>query len=117
MSELTDHEYGKVAEDTLCKLVLFLEDFSDDLDVDEFDVEYSQGVLTLSIGHAGTYVINKQPPNKQIWLSSPISGPERYDFDQSKNAWFCRHTDESLGAFLTRELSGVLEEELELPIK
>jgi frataxin len=25
-------------------------------------------------------VINKQPPNKQIWLSSPISGPKRYDF-------------------------------------
>jgi frataxin len=25
-------------------------------------------------------VINKQPPNKQIWLSSPISGPKRYDY-------------------------------------
>jgi Protein implicated in iron transport, frataxin homolog len=28
----------------------------------------------------GTYVINKQPPNKQIWLSSPKSGPKRYDY-------------------------------------
>jgi frataxin len=28
----------------------------------------------------GTYVINKQRPNKQIWLSSPVSGPKRYDF-------------------------------------
>lgn len=28
----------------------------------------------------GTYVINKQPPNKQIWLSSPVSGPKRYDY-------------------------------------
>lgn len=28
----------------------------------------------------GTYVLNKQPPNKQIWLSSPISGPKRYDW-------------------------------------
>ena len=28
----------------------------------------------------GTYVINKQPPNKQIWLSSPITGPKRYDY-------------------------------------
>jgi frataxin len=25
-------------------------------------------------------VLNKQPPNKQIWLSSPFSGPKRYDF-------------------------------------
>ena len=28
----------------------------------------------------GTYVINKQPANKQIWLSSPLTGPKRYDW-------------------------------------
>lgn len=38
------------------------------------------GVLTLTFPPNGTYVINKQPPNKQIWLSSPISGPKRYDY-------------------------------------
>ena len=37
-------------------------------------------MLTLKFPPAGTYVINKQPPNKQIWLSSPISGPKRYDY-------------------------------------
>jgi len=31
------------------------------------------GVLTLDLGSHGTYVLNKQPPNKQIWLSSPVS--------------------------------------------
>ncbi len=25
-------------------------------------------------------MINKQPPNKQIWLSSPKTGPKRYDY-------------------------------------
>ena len=30
------------------------------------------GVLTVKMGSdLGTYVINKQTPNKQIWLSSP----------------------------------------------
>ena len=30
------------------------------------------GVLTINVGgELGTYVINKQSPNKQIWLSSP----------------------------------------------
>ena len=24
--------------------------------------------------------MNKQPPNKQIWLSSPVSGPKRFDW-------------------------------------
>jgi frataxin len=32
------------------------------------------------MGSKGTYVLNKQPPNKQIWLSSPFSGPKRYDW-------------------------------------
>lgn len=29
------------------------------------------GVLNLRLGSLGTYVINKQPPSRQIWLSSP----------------------------------------------
>lgn len=29
-------------------------------------------MLTLKLGEKATYVINKQPPNKQIWLSSPF---------------------------------------------
>lgn len=36
--------------------------------------------MTVLFPPNGTYVINKQPPNKQIWLSSPISGPKRYDY-------------------------------------
>lgn len=35
-------------------------------------------MLSLVLPPNGTYVINKQPPNKQIWLSSPVSGPDRY---------------------------------------
>ena len=37
--------------------------------------------MTIDAGpEAGTYVLNKQPPNKQLWLSSPKSGPKRYDW-------------------------------------
>lgn len=36
--------------------------------------------MTITHTDKGTYVINKQPPNKQIWLSSPLSGPKRYDW-------------------------------------
>lgn len=35
--------------------------------------------MTVKIS-TGTYVINKQPPNHQIWLSSPITGPKRFDW-------------------------------------
>lgn len=31
-----------------------------------------QGVMTLTLGGLGTYVINKQGPNQEIWMSSPV---------------------------------------------
>ena len=37
-------------------------------------------MINLFFPTIGKYVINKQPPNKQIWLASPISGPKRYDY-------------------------------------
>ncbi|KAJ2766578.1 Mitochondrial matrix iron chaperone [Coemansia nantahalensis] len=107
-SALTDRQYDAAADTTMDELVHFLEDVGDRVELEDYDVEYSQGVLTLSIGGTGTYVINKQPPNKQIWLSSPVSGPERYDFDLARDTWFCRHTGESLGSLLARELSQAL---------
>ena len=36
--------------------------------------------MTIELSGKGSYVLNKQPPNKQIWLSSPVSGPKRFDW-------------------------------------
>lgn len=36
--------------------------------------------MNIIVPGIGTYVLNKQPPNKQVWLSSPVSGPKRYDW-------------------------------------
>lgn len=75
------------------------------------------GVLTVSLGSKhGTYVINKQSPNKQIWLSSPISGPKRFDFvyakDDDKNGfWIYKHTGETLHEILDREFSEITEQQ------
>lgn len=63
----------------------------------------------------GTYVINKQPPNKQIWLSSPISGPKRYDWVVSgesmhqkegggQGEWVYLRDGTRLNALLSKEL-------------
>ncbi|KAG8820413.1 Mitochondrial chaperone Frataxin [Serendipita sp. 399] len=52
-------------------LLTSLESLVDETTDASYEVEYSSGVLTLKLGEKGTYVINKQPPNKQIWLSSP----------------------------------------------
>jgi frataxin len=44
-------------------------------------VYFQAGVLHVKIQSSGyEYVLNKQPPNKQIWWSSPVSGPKRFDW-------------------------------------
>lgn len=78
-ADISDSEYHAVADEYLEKLLTQLEVMQDQRE--DVDVEFSAGVLTLDLGpEVGTYVINKQPPNKQIWLSSPKTGPKRYDY-------------------------------------
>jgi frataxin len=48
--------------------------------LDLLTLDIQAGVLTIELVGKGTYVLNKQPPNKQIWLSSPVTGPKRFDW-------------------------------------
>lgn len=58
------------------------------------EVNVASGVLTLSMPPHGTWVINKQTPNRQIWWSSPLSGPRRYEYDDKREAWvYTRYID------------------------
>ena len=62
-------------------------------------------------------MLNKQPPNKQIWLSSPVSGPKRYDWVakvegegegeggvNGKGEWVYLRDGSTLGELLEREV-------------
>ena len=83
---VTDAEYAKEANEALeslsdkfSELVEEVEEWS------EADPTLADGVLTVKLGvKFGTYVINKQTPNKQLWLSSPVSGPARFDLIGSR---------------------------------
>ena len=55
--------------------------FEDNPHLDTPDINYSAGVLTIALTK-GTWVLNKQTPNEQIWWSSPMSGPRRYEFEE-----------------------------------
>lgn len=77
--------------------------------------DFQDGVLTVSLGSKyGTYVINKQSPNKQIWLSSPKSGPKRFDFvyaetNTENGFWIYKHTGETLHEILDREFTEITQ--------
>uniref|UniRef100_A0A673XSR2 Frataxin n=1 Tax=Salmo trutta TaxID=8032 RepID=A0A673XSR2_SALTR len=67
--------YEKLADETLDALADYFEDLMDGpLAGPENVVRVSPFPFPLTVkvgGDHGTYVINKQTPNKQIWLSSP----------------------------------------------
>lgn len=71
------------------------------------------GVLTVHFGNEfGTYVINRQTPNLQIWLSSPTSGPKRYDYHANKKQWIYRHDNKSLHELLQQEIPKIVQSEV-----
>lgn len=84
------------------------------------------GVLECSVQNDGTYVLNKQPANKQIWLSSPISGPKRFDWvvegegmSQKEGAgigdWVYLRDGTSLTELVRKELGVELNVDYEAP--
>ncbi|KAL2835165.1 hypothetical protein BDW59DRAFT_137262 [Aspergillus cavernicola] len=115
-SSLTDQQFYDHSEHYLNVLLSEIESVQED--GSDIEAEYSAGVLNISVPGVGTYVLNKQPPNRQIWLSSPISGPKRYDWivegDQMhekqdtrpfiNGQWICLRDDSNLTDLLNGEL-------------
>jgi len=64
-----------VMADTLIELIA---DRVDDLLGDRIDVDLQGGILTMTVENGGQYVINKHRPNREIWLSSPVSGAAHF---------------------------------------
>ncbi|TFY72643.1 hypothetical protein EVG20_g376 [Dentipellis fragilis] len=133
-SVLPIEEYHALSDATMDTMLDSLEALLDELGDPSYEIEYSSGVLTLKLGNNGTYVINKQPPNKQIWLSSPFryafvlsvtvwkarndvpgrSGPKRYDYVPEEDNWIYSRDGQALGSLLNTELSRVFKQEVDL---
>ncbi|GFR42929.1 hypothetical protein Agub_g3826 [Astrephomene gubernaculifera] len=111
-SALSEGDYHHMADETLEGMVEKLEAYVEDNDVDGGDVEYSQGVLTVKLGKHGTFVVNKQTPNRQIWLSSPVSGPFR--FDHIEGRWLYHRDRRDLLLQLEQEISALVGAPLHL---
>lgn len=85
--------------------------------VDDTEITLAAGVLMIQLPPHGTWVLNKQTPNRQIWWSSPLSGPKRFEYAEDGNLWFCTQNGLSLVPLLAQELSHVLKTHVELSVK
>lgn len=107
VDQVSDTEYSTLANEYLETITDELEELSDEFP--QIDAELSQGVMNISLPPHGDYVINKQPPNKQIWFSSPITGPKRYDLIGGN--WITLRDNTSLTAALEAEISSAIGRE------
>lgn len=127
--ELSMVDYHRMIDHSLDTLTAQLEELMETQNIDaleekasqgneegEWDVEYATGVINVRLGSYGTYVINKQPPTQQLWLSSPTSGPKRFEYDTNKGVWFTYREGELylFHELLSRELSAVFDTPLSL---
>ena len=82
----------------------------DEIDKKEYsfidNISLEEGVLTINLKEDKTYVINIQKPNKQIWLSSPFSGPRRFEFNEANNKWIdIQNSNNSLLSLISKEIN------------
>jgi len=105
-------DYHDAADATLDHIAEVMDGIVEDREMENVECEFSDGVLTITFyledEMTKSWVFNKQAPNRQIWWSSPISGPKRYEYDNDIGRWVNTRDREALSALLRKEMSEML---------
>ena len=114
-SYVDDNTYHGVSDETLEGIAEVVEAVLDAGVVKDGETELSAGVLNIELqGGDAIFVLNKQSPNQQIWLSSPVSGPARFNLDLDRSQWVdARNVDSELLNLLTTELKALVGAEFD----
>ncbi len=102
-------QFESLADKTLARLQAAIESAEGEL-----DAELVNGILTIETESGGKYLLNRHAPNRQIWLSSPVSGAWHFAWNEEGQAWISTRGSERLDELLGRELSEATGEAIEL---
>lgn len=81
---MTDAEFAREVE----KILNYIAETVEEHDPEgEIDIDFNGDILNLTTNF-GVFVINKQSAAKEIWLSSPVSGP--YHFALKDGLWLSK---------------------------
>jgi CyaY protein len=101
---LSEHTFDHLADETLSNLVDALGEEED------FEVDLSQGVLTIKFEDGKRYVVNSHRAARQIWMAAESSA---WHFDWNGKEWVSTKTKEELWKLLedviSRKAGRVLE--------
>ncbi len=102
-STLDEARFETIATQTLDALFEALEvTLSDALEAD-----LEGAILSIELEDGRQYILNKHAPNRQLWLSSPVSGAHHFGFDAARDAWVSTRGAGELRALLGSELSSL----------
>jgi frataxin len=104
---MDEHAFEALASDTLARLAERIEDGLEDA-----DVELRAGILTLELSDGAQFVVNKHAPNRQIWVSSPVSGASHFAWNGA--AWISTRGPERLEPMLAAEFARLTGTTLDL---
>jgi frataxin len=101
---LDEPAFERLADETLKYLLASIEAALGD----HLDIDLQSGILTIVLDAGGTYVVNRQAPNRQIWLASPLSGAWHFDYVEGPghaSRWIATRGGTSLALLLAGELA------------
>ena len=102
-------QFESLADRTLARLQAAIEDAEGDLDADLVG-----GILTIETESGAKYLLNRHAPNRQLWLSSPVSGAWHFAWSEGDQAWVSTRGGERLERLLGGELSQASGHSLDL---
>ncbi|WP_238318393.1 iron donor protein CyaY [Thalassospira australica] len=98
---LEETRFHQIADET----IETLSDVIDDVLGDDLEVDLQSGILTIELDSGEQFIINKHGPNRQVWLSSPVSGASHYDFDEDNETWTSTRGSTTLNDQLSADLA------------
>jgi len=105
--KLNLNEYLKEINNALTHI----SDNVDALDSDAVECNYDgSGVLKFQITNEKKYVLNIQRPTQQLWVSSPVSGPYKFEFEIEKKCWIDVKNNLELYELLNKEINELFKQ-------
>jgi len=90
---MNESEFHRAVDTVLARIESSLED------ADGLDVDLESGILTVAFADASRVIVNRQTPNREIWVAARSGG---FHFASREGAWRDTRSGEELYASLER---------------
>nr|ABW91182.1 mitochondrial frataxin [Nosema bombycis] len=98
MPPLTKPNFSRMIEKAISLI-------SDKFDPFHGDFSEDSGTLSINLKGIGEYLFNKQPSTHQLWGSSPLTGPCRFDLVEDK--WIHTRKKIDLEKYINEEINKI----------